>query len=169
MYDMGVSPCAGAPRRRAAVRRDAVGPPDCLTDGGRCHARTRPGTGRRAQSVLDYNDVRVARIRYLPGGRLVQRRTARDAPSDAARAHASMTGYECCSRAAGAWCNCIKVNHATALFTGHAADAILTALSFARLFRTPSGSDRVFFIRRAAPCGGAVGPSGKRIETGFET
>ncbi|WP_235557787.1 hypothetical protein [Burkholderia multivorans] len=119
--------------------------------------------------MLDYNDVRVARIRYLPDGRLVQRRTVRDAPSDAARAHATMTGYECCSSAAGAWCNCIKVNHATALFTGHAADAILTALSFARLFRTPSGSDRVFFHSPRGPVRRGCRTVGERIETGFET
>ncbi|PRE69396.1 hypothetical protein C6P82_08810 [Burkholderia multivorans] len=117
--------------------------------------------------MLDYNDVRVARIRYLPGGRLVQRRTARDAPSDAARAHAGMTGYECCSSAIGAWCNCIKVNHATALFTGHAADAILTALSFARLFRTPSGSDRVFFHSPRGPVRRGCRAVGQTNRNGF--
>ncbi|PRD80215.1 hypothetical protein C6T66_07580 [Burkholderia multivorans] len=132
-------------------------------------AQERAGIRLRAQSVLDYNTMRVARIPRLPGDHRAQRHTARRAPSRAARAQAGASGHGCCSSSRGAWCNCINISHATALFTGHVADAIFTALSFARPSRTLPGSNRAFFIGRAAACGGATGPSGERIETGFET
>ncbi|PRF71978.1 hypothetical protein C6Q09_10260 [Burkholderia multivorans] len=97
--------------------------------------------------MLDYNAMRVARIPRLPRGRRAPRPTARRAPSRAARAQAGASGHGCCSSSRGAWCNCINISHATALFTGHVADAIFTALSFVRPSRTLPGSNRAFFYR----------------------
>ncbi|MCA8124881.1 hypothetical protein LGM75_00760 [Burkholderia multivorans] len=107
-------------------------------------AQERAGIRLRAQSVLDYNAMRVARIPRLLCGHRAPLHTARRAPSRAARAQAGASGHGCCSSSRGAWCNCINISHATALFTGHVADAIFTALSFVRPSRTLPGSNRAF-------------------------